>query len=133
MRDSLMQAIEMAKKVGYVFLTTANGMARPHLSIVQPVHIDQKNRLKLTAWLCQDALNNLEENPKVSVVVWDQIQDTGYQLSGVLDNIEQAAELDGYAAGLEVKKHFPQIEWNLYVQIDKILNFQKAPHVDVEV
>lgn len=133
MRDSLIQAIEMAKKVGYVFLTTADGQGNPHLSIVQPISVDQLNRLKLMAWLCQNALNNLQENTKVSLVVWDPVQDAGYQLPGVMDDIEQVAQLNGYAAGLEEKKHFPQIEWRILVRIEKVLNFQKAPHIDVEV
>ena len=133
MRTQLNQIIAMARSIGYVYLTTADGSGTPHMSIVQPVDIDEKNRLKLMAWLCQYTIKNLEENPKVSVIIWDSIKDTGYQLSGKVEEMEEFAELDGYAMSLERKKHFPQIEWKILVSVERILNFQKAPHVDVEV
>lgn len=133
MRASLIQAMEMAEKIGQVFLATADSRANPHLSIVQPVGVDDQGRWKLMAWFCRYALSNLQENPKVSVVIWDPAKDTGYQLTGQIEDLQLVAELDGYAAGIEQKKHFPQTEWKILVRIDKVFNFQKAPHVDVEV
>lgn len=133
MRASLNQAMDMAKKLGYVFLTTSDNCGRPHLSIVQALDIDSRERLSLMAWFCQNTFKNLQENPNVSVVVWDPIHDDGYQLSGVMDDMEEVAILDGYSFGLEERKHFPQVEWRIRVSVEKILNFQKAPHIDVEV
>lgn len=133
MRASLNEAMEMAKRIGYVFLTTADRTATPHLSIVQPISLDHQDRLKLMAWFCQYSLKNLQENSKVTVVVWDPVKDIGYQLLGTIDDMQEVAELDGYAVGLEEKKHFPQVEWKILVRVEHILNFQKAPHIDVEV
>lgn len=133
MRESLNQAMEMAKRMGYVFLATADSMATPHMSIVQPISLDNQDRLKLMGWICQYTLNNLEENPKVAVIIWDAVKDTGFQLVGTMENMQQVAMLDGYAPGLEEKKHFPQIEWEILVRVEHILNFQKVPHIDVEV
>ena len=61
MRASLIRAMDMAKKMEYVFLTTANKTASPHLSIVQPINIDDHDRLKLMGWFCQYTLENLQE------------------------------------------------------------------------
>lgn len=133
MRASLDRAVETAKMIGYVYLTTADRTARPHMCIVQPLDLDQAGRLALMAWFCQNTLQNLQENPKVSVVVWDQFKDTGYQLSGTVDDMEAMVELDGYAAGLEEKRRYPQVEWKVLVRVEHVLNFQKAPHIDVEV
>ena len=133
MRKSLNEAMEIAKRIGYVFLTTADRTGSPHICIVQPISIDDQDRFKLMAWFCQYSLKNLQENTKVTVVVWDPVKDTGYQLVGAIDDMQEVAELDGYAVGLEEKKHFPQVEWKILVRVEKIFNFQKSPHIDVEV
>lgn len=133
MRASLNQAIKMAKRLGYVFLATADAAGSPHVNIVQLTGIDDRDRMELMSWFCEDAFENLRTNPRVAVIIWDPAKDTGYQLLGKMEDMREVAELDGYAPGLEEKKHFPQIEWKILVRVKKVLNFQKAPHVDAEV
>lgn len=133
MRAALKAAMDMAIRTGQVFLSTADKRGQPHMSIVQPVDFDPQGRLKMMAWLCQYTLQNLQENPKVTIVVWDPVQDKGYQMAGMLQDMRVVAQIDGYAPGLEEKKHIPQVEWKILVQIEKVCNFQKAPHIDVEV
>ncbi len=134
MRESLIKAMEMAKKIGHVFLATADKTAKPHMSSIgQSINLNGEDRLKLKAWFCQDTLKNLQQNPKISIIVWDPVQDTGYQLAGTMENMKKAAELDGYAAGLEEKRHFPQVEWEILVRVEHIFNFQEKPYIDTEV
>lgn len=133
MRASLNKAIKMAKKIGHGFLATADRTLSPHMSIVQSINVNGQDHLKLKAWFCQPALENLQQNPKISIVVWDSLQDTGYQLAGTMETMRKIAELDGYAAGLEERKHFPQVEWEILVRVERILNFQKKPYIDTEV
>ena len=75
---------------------------------------------------------NLEHNLRVSLVVWDAAADTGYQLLGNVEKIEETAMLDGYIPEMESVGPSPQVERQLFVKVDKVMAFSHAPHSDLE-
>jgi hypothetical protein len=64
--------------------------------------------------------------------VWDRKNDTGYQLIGRSEKVEELAMLDGYAPKFDEKITIPQVERRVLVRIDKIIDFKHAPHNDLE-
>lgn len=131
-KEALEQAVLLAKKMGYVFLGTADCNGVPHLSIVQPLDIDSRDRLRLIGWFCERTTANLENNPHICVVIWDHQADCGYQLIGETQDIKEVAILDGYSAA-ERSHPLPQVERKIFMRVDKILEFAKRPQIDIEV
>ncbi len=76
---------------------------------------------------------NLEANPFVSIVVWRESVDRGYQLTGRVEKIEDSGVLNGYAAELEPQPPIPQVEKRLVVKVEKMTVFTLRPHSDVEI
>jgi len=90
------------------------------------------NRVHVAAWFCPGTVANLEENRRISLVVWDPLRDLGYQLLGETEKVEELAMMDGYAPGEEKNPPLPQVERQLTVRVDKITDFRHAPHSDRE-
>lgn len=133
MQTQVKRAVAMAREVGHLFLATADAAGSPHIAVVKDIGAGPGGSVLLTMWPCQSTFANLEKNPHVSLVIWQTEKDTGYQLCGEVENIENVAVLNGYLPGLEDKKHYPQEEIKVRVRIKKVLNFQQAPHLDVKM
>jgi hypothetical protein len=71
-------------------------------------------------------------NPRLSVVIWDSNTDAGYQIIGELEAIKDIGILDGYSHKSQVTPSIPQVERQLLLHIDKILEFKRSPHTDLE-
>jgi hypothetical protein len=128
--EILRKAELLASKVGYVFISTADLHGWPHITVAGRLANIRENHVLLTEWFCPGTMNNLQVNPRVSLVIWDSSSDTGYQLLGELEEIKELGILDGYSPKVEAKTKIPQIERQLLVHIDKILEFKRAPHTD---
>jgi hypothetical protein len=130
--ESLNKAVELAKKLGHVFVATADAAGFPHVAAAAKLSIIPEGRVAVAAWFCPSTLANVHENTRLSLVVWDAVTDKGYQLLGELEKVQELAILNGYSPDLEAKSPLPQVESQLIVKIDKILDFTHAPHSDVE-
>ena len=86
----------------------------------------------VAAWFCPGTVVNLEHNSKISLVVWDAAADTGYQLIGNVEKVDETAMLDGYLPEMESTGPSPQVERQLFVKVDKVIGFSHAPHSDLE-
>ncbi len=86
----------------------------------------------MSSWFCPGTVTNLERNRRISLVVWDAAEDTGYQLVGEVEKVEESAFLNGYAPEVEGSSPSPQVERRLLVRVDKVIGFSHAPHSDVE-
>jgi hypothetical protein len=84
------------------------------------------------AWFCPNSLENLEENEKVDLVVWDANLDEGYQLLGKSQGMEDLALLNGYDASLPQKPGLPQAERRIQIRVEKVIPFQRGSHTDQE-
>ncbi len=127
-RKILLQAAEMAAKTGFAFVATADGNGWPHLAAAGGLAVDPEGHIILEEWFCPGTIANLRANSRLAVVVWDSGPDTGFQITGELENIKETSIL-GCDTG---KSGVPQIQRQLIVHVDRVLDFRRAPHTDTE-
>ena len=115
-----------------MFLATADPGGLPHVAAAGKIGYTSEGRVSVSAWFCPGTMLNLQENREVSIVVWQPATDVGYQLLGEVEDVQETAFMDGYAAELEGMPPSPQVERTLMVRVDKVLAFSHAPHSDTE-
>lgn len=130
--EILERVFQLANKVGYVFVATADENKWPHVAAAGRLALTPDRHVIVTEWFCPGTMANLQVNPRLSLVVWDSIVDVGYQLTGKLEEIKDLGMLDGYASQVEAKTLVPQVERQLLIHIDRVIEFKRAPHSDVE-
>ena len=129
--EMLESALALAKKVGYVFIATADSQGMPHVTAAAQIASFDRG-VAVTEWFCPGTVANLQKNKCVSIVIWSKDLDNGYQLIGRLAGVEDVGVLDGYSPAREGKPPLPQVEKRLLVKVEKILDFCLGPHSDVE-
>ena len=87
--------------------------------------------MAVSAWFCPGTLANLNQNRLISLIVWDEAADCGFQLLGQVDSIGEKAVMNGYLPDSEHLAPLPQVEKILEVAVDKVIAFSHAPHSDV--
>jgi len=127
------RAVALAQRLQHVFVATANRDGTPHIAAGANLSLTDDNRLSVSSWFCPATVSNLQENRKVSVVVWNPEADEGVQVVGTVERIEEISILDGYAPGIETTELSPQVERRLIVDVEKVIAFSHAPHSDTEV
>ena len=130
--EILKRAEQLAAKAGHVFVATADAKGWPHIAAAGRVALTPEKHVVVTEWFCPGTMTNLQANPRLSLVVWDSATDVGYQLIGELEEIKDLGVLDGYAPQVESKTPVPQVERQLLIHIDRVFEFKRAPHTDVE-
>ena len=130
--NNLNAAIKLAEKLGHVFVATADAGGMPHLAAAAQIRSASEGRVAVSAWFCPGTVANLEQNRRISLVVWDPLSDRGYQLLGEVVQVEEASIMNGFSPEAEKRSSIPQIERRLMVQVTRILSFSHAPHSDLE-
>ncbi|MBI4267902.1 MAG: pyridoxamine 5'-phosphate oxidase family protein [Chloroflexi bacterium] len=126
----LEKAVALANKVGHVFIATSDSSGWPHLAAARTLSLQEDGRIVVREWFCPGTIDNLQKNRRVSVVVWEDISDTGYQLLGEMEDMTDIGMLNGYTPEMESKWPLPQVESQLLVRVRKITDFKRAPHND---
>ncbi|MBI2850410.1 MAG: pyridoxamine 5'-phosphate oxidase family protein [Chloroflexi bacterium] len=129
---TLETAVELANKVGYVFVSTADANNWPHVAVARTMALKEPGRIEVNEWFCPGTMSNLQTNSHVSVVVWDAKTDTGYQLLGDMEHVIDIGMIDGYTPDMKSKFLLPQIKSQLIIRVNKVTDFKRAPHTDVE-
>lgn len=129
---SLEQAAAIAQKLGHIFVATADASGMPHIAAAAEMKHLPNNTVTVSAWFCPGTLANLEQNRSVSLTVWDEPSDSGFQILGRVENINEKAVMNGYRPEIEVSDPMPQVERTLVVAVSRVLVFSHAPHSDVE-
>ena len=129
---TIRKAVSLARKVGSIFVATADSGGLPHLAAAGRLDEAGDGRLSVAAWFCPGTVQNVQENRKISLVVWDPASDAGYQLLGEVEKVRELAMLNGYVPGEEKKPPPPQVERELVVRVEKVIAFSRAPHSDLE-
>jgi hypothetical protein len=127
--EAIRKAVALTERVGHVFVATANGEGVPHLAAAGELEIRPDGSVVVTEWFCPRTMDNLQGNRRVALVAWDSQSDSGYQLVGEVEAVNDLAMLDGYAGG-EAPRAQPQVEWELVVRVDEALDFSQGPHSD---
>lgn len=130
--ELLEKAVELATKVGYVFIATSDTDGWPHLAAARTLVLKEEGRIAINEWFCPGTMSNLKLNSHVSVVVWDENCDIGYQLLGEIERMMDIGMIDGYTPEMESKWPLPQVESLLVIRVRKVTDFKRAPHSDVE-
>jgi len=132
-QECLTKAAVLAEKGAFLFVTTAASDGYPHVAPAARLQLDpDKEGVAIDAWFCPGTLENLKENKKVDLVVWDATLDEGYQLMGKCQGVEDLAVLNGYDASLPEKTGLPQVERRIQIRVEKVLPFQRGSHTDQE-
>jgi len=127
----LREAEQLAAKVGHVFIATADSNGQPHIAAAGKLAQTPEKHLMITEWFCPRTLSNLQMNSRLSIVIWDPEVDSGYQIIGELEAVKDIGILDGYSKS-QVKPSIPLVERQLLLHVDKILEFKRSPHTDLE-
>ena len=130
--DELRDAVSLAARIGHVTVATASASGVPHIATAAKLDHAGADSVALTEWFCPGTLANLDQNANVSIAVWDPAVDTGYQLQGRLEGVQDVMGLDHYAPDVE-RKPVPQFDIRLVVRVDRILDFTLRPHTDIEL
>jgi uncharacterized protein len=130
--ESIGSAVRLAAKLEHIFVATAGSGGTPHVAAAAELSSISADRVAVSAWFCPGTLANLQNNKQISLVVWDPANDHGFQLLGVVEQIEDLAVLNGYAQEMEGPVSIPQVERRLHVRVKKVIGFSHAPHSDIE-
>ena len=131
-QETIQSAVALGQKLEHVFVATADSEGVPHVAAAGRISLESEGLLTVAAWFCPGTVMNLWHNPKVSLVIWDEAADNGYQLIGKVVKVEETAMMDGYIPELERKEPSPQVERQLLVRVVKVVSFSHAPHSDLE-
>lgn len=130
--EKLREIAALAEKVGHVLIATADSEGQPHIAIARKLNITAEASVELREWFCPGTVSNLKSNSRMSLVIWDMVKDTGCQISGLLEEMQDVDVLNGYAPEVERDKPIPQVERRLVISVKKITEFKSTPHSDVE-
>jgi hypothetical protein len=130
--QSIKPAIRLAEKLEHIFVATADSRGTPHVAAAGELRADSEDRVAVSAWFCPGTLANLQHNKHIALVVWDSANDHGFQLVGVVEQIEELAVLNGFAPEIEEPAPIPQVERRLRVRVKRVIGFSHAPHSDLE-
>ncbi len=128
----LKEATQLANKVGYVFVATADASKRPHVAVARTIKLKEDGRIAVQEWFCPGTMSNLETNSNVSVIVWDKDTDVGYQMIGKMENILDMHMTNGYVPKIEKKQPLPDVERQILIHLNRVVDFKRAPHSDIE-
>lgn len=131
-REIIEKAIKLGNEQGNVFLATADAQGLPHIATSRKLNSEPNGDIGIREWFCPGTLANLQVNPRISIVVWDPQIDTGYQILGSCEKIEDLSVMDGFSSEAEDDTPLPQVERKIAVKVSKVIHFSHAPHGDVE-
>jgi hypothetical protein len=123
--------IQLADKLEHIFVATADSSGLPHLAAAGELRHDSEGHVSVAAWFCPGTLANLKNNKQISLVVWDALNDHGFQILGEVEQIEELAMLNGFSPEIEAPAPMPQVERKLHVRVNKMIGFSQAPHSDI--
>lgn len=110
-----------------VYVGSASRMGIPHITICKLEDI-KEDLVVLSGWLCPRTLSNISENPEVSIVSMERGE--GYQFTGMVEEKEIDAVMDGYIPGEE---EIPQARYRLFVSISGVMKMVERAHSDREI
>jgi uncharacterized protein len=131
-REIIEKAVEIGSRLKRAMIATADYDGLPHMAASGKITAETDEGIGISEWFCPGTLANLQANPRVSIVVWDSDQDSGYQILGNSEGIEDLSVMNGFSPGLEKGAPVPQVERKIHVRVKKIIHFSQAPHSDME-
>jgi general stress protein 26 len=131
-QEKLKTIERMSNTDSLTLMATADAHGHPHVTAAHGMHMRPNRRVELTDWFCPGTVHNVRENSHVSIIIWDQRQDRGYQLQGEVENIAQQGVMDGYSPQTDNRPPAPQIRRRIIVALTRASEFRREPHIDRE-
>ncbi len=120
--DRLEQAMHLAEVARHMLLATVDETGAPRLTPVEECTRAGANRVVVRAWIDVPPLEERGGKSRLALLLWDE-NGHGYQLTGQVVRMQEAAVLDGLAE-IERQVHFPQIERDILMQVDSVEDFR---------
>ena len=98
-RGMLEKIRKLVQEVGLVYVATSDREGVPHIAAAERMTLVKEDQIFFKAWFCLKTVENLENNPKLSLAILDPGTKEGYQILGALERLEEGAILDGYRPG----------------------------------
>ena len=132
MENILNRIKNFSKRVKLFYVTTSNQKGEVHLAVAKDLSFLPDNEyIAFKSWFCRRTIENIHENPNISIAMYNAKTDTGYQIIGRAVSKNVVAVLDGYALELEnVEKEYPQEEYQLKIKITNIMDLHRVTHSD---
>ncbi|MFO7965879.1 MAG: pyridoxamine 5'-phosphate oxidase family protein [Desulfobacterales bacterium] len=130
MRESLEGAVRLGRRMGHIFVATADARGVPHMASSANIRIEGEGLIGISEWFCPVTLSNVRVNPKIALLAWDPETDIGYQMIGTCREVQETSMMNGFSEELDEEQPIPQAENTLLVSIEKIIQFSHAPHSD---
>lgn len=124
---TMRKAVRLAKKTGYVFVITSDAEGIPHMTVISELVLGSLYNLVLTTGHCPRTEGNLWVNPRLTLVVWDEYQDKGFQIVGKLEGKEVDPEPESTQTNLSFSS-----EKKIIIRVEKVSKFSYGPHDDQE-
>ncbi len=122
--EKIEQALHLAGTAPYMLLAVVDETGTPRLTSVEECMPAGEHRVAARAWI---DLSHLQSPADSSIALPICAADGhGYQLTGQLVDVQEAAVLDGLA-DIEQEVHFPQVERFLVMQVESAADFHFAP------
>ena len=131
--EAFARAVELADNLGYILVASADEDGQPHVAAAQSVQATDQDHVTIESWFCPSTLENVDANPRVSLIAWDPTTDRGYQMTGTVENIVNKAVMDGYGPDIKLDTPLPQADYQLIVRVKEILEFTHEPHQDISL
>lgn len=132
MKKAMLEKVrKLVQEVGVVYVATSDREGVPHIAAAEGMSFAKEDRIVFKAWFCLKTVENLGQNPRLSLAILHPETGQGYQILGEIERIEQGAVLDGYRPGEDTKwRGYPQAEHQLFIRIEKVSSLNPGPHSD---
>ncbi len=119
--DKLEHVMHLAGRAPHTLLATVDETGTPRLTPVEECLPAGADRVAVRAWINVSDLQNRCGAGRLALALWDE-DGHGYQLTGQLVRLQEAAILDGLAE-IEQQTHFPQVERTLLIHVEAVEDF----------
>lgn len=117
-----------------IYVATSDRSGRVHLSVTDQISVPDEAHVAFEEWFCTGTLENLKENPLISIGLVDSRTGKGYQLLGEVEDVDLGAMLNGFAGDKEEEwRRLPQSQHQLYVRVEAISELVAGPHSDEKI
>jgi len=132
MENILSRIKDFSKQVELFYVATSNQKKEVHLAVAKDlIFLPDNEHVAFKSWFCKKTIENIFENPNISIAIYDAKADTGYQIVGRTVSKNVVAVLNGYSPQLEkVEREYPQEEYQLKIKIINIMDLHRVVHSD---
>ncbi len=132
MKKAMLEKVKkLVQDVKVVYVATSDREGIPHIAAAEGMSFVKEDRILFKAWFCLKTVENLGQNPKLSLAILHPETGQGYQILGEIERIEKGAILDGYRPEEEAKwVGYPQAEHQLSIRIERVSSLTSGPHSD---